>query len=60
MTLSGTVNSREEKRRAEDLSERVSGVKDVSNNLRVVNERSQSEGTTQGRQSTPGQQGSKH
>lgn len=35
VTLSGTVSSREEKRRAEDLVERVSGVKDVNNNLRV-------------------------
>jgi hypothetical protein len=38
VTLSGTVNSREEKRRAEDLIERLSGVKDVHNTLRVVNE----------------------
>ncbi|MGE0724770.1 MAG: BON domain-containing protein [Alphaproteobacteria bacterium] len=35
VTLSGTVNSREEKRRAEDLAEDVSGVKHVQNNLRV-------------------------
>jgi osmotically-inducible protein OsmY len=38
VTLSGSVNSREEKRRAEDLIERLSGVKDVHNTLRVVNE----------------------
>ena len=36
VTLSGSVNSREEKRRAEDLIERLSGVKDVTNNLRVT------------------------
>ena len=33
--LSGTVTSREEKRRAEDLAERVPGVKDVKNSVRV-------------------------
>lgn len=35
VTLSGSVSSREDKRRAEDLAERVSGVKDVHNTLRV-------------------------
>jgi hypothetical protein len=35
VTLSGSVSSREEKRRAEDLIERISGVKDVNNSLRV-------------------------
>jgi osmotically-inducible protein OsmY len=35
VTLTGTVNSREEKRRAEDLIEQLSGVKDVHNTLRV-------------------------
>jgi len=38
VTLSGGVNSRAEKRRAEDLIEDLSGVKDVHNRLRVVNE----------------------
>jgi osmotically-inducible protein OsmY len=33
--LAGTVNSREDKRRAEDVAEAVSGVKNVQNNLRV-------------------------
>ena len=33
--LSGTVNSREEKRRAEDIADDVSGVQHVQNNLRV-------------------------
>jgi osmotically-inducible protein OsmY len=35
VTLSGTVDSREAKRRAEDIAERVSGVKHVQNNVRV-------------------------
>jgi osmotically-inducible protein OsmY len=35
VTLTGRVNSREEKRRAEDIAEAVSGVTDVSNQLRV-------------------------
>jgi osmotically-inducible protein OsmY len=35
VTLSGTVSGRSEKRRAEDLAELVSGVKDVNNQLRV-------------------------
>jgi len=36
VTLSGTVASRFEKRHAEDLAERVSGVTHVQNNLRVA------------------------
>ena len=36
--LSGTVTSREQKRRAEDVAERISGVKDVTNQLRVSRE----------------------
>lgn len=35
VTLTGTVESRDEKRRAEDCAEAVSGVKNVQNNLRV-------------------------
>src|SRR5262249_24206887 len=35
VTLTGTVNTREDKRRAEDLAEQVSGVKHLQNNLRV-------------------------
>jgi osmotically-inducible protein OsmY len=35
VTLSGTVNSRFEKRHAEDVAESVSGVAHVQNNLRV-------------------------
>jgi osmotically-inducible protein OsmY len=36
VTLSGTVDSRRAKRRAEDLADDVTGVKHVQNNLRVV------------------------
>lgn len=35
ITLTGTVDSREARRRAEDLIDRMSGVKHVQNNLRV-------------------------
>ena len=35
VTLNGKVNSRNDKRRAEDLAEAVSGVKHLQNNLRV-------------------------
>lgn len=42
VTLDGTVPSREQKRRAEDCVDDLSGVKNVQNNLRVQ-ERSQSE-----------------
>lgn len=35
VTLTGTVDSRQAKRRAEDCAESVSGVKNVQNNLRV-------------------------
>lgn len=35
VTLSGTVDSREAKRRAEDLADNVSGVRHVQNNLRI-------------------------
>ena len=35
VTLSGTVKARQDKRRAEDLAESVSGVSHVQNNIRV-------------------------
>jgi hypothetical protein len=38
VTLSGTVMSRDQKRRAEDVAERISGVTDVANQLRVSRE----------------------
>lgn len=51
--LIGTVSSRHEKRRAEDLVEDVFGVKDVTNNLRVRREGEQPlPGTTTGLQGT--------
>jgi len=47
VTLTGSVNSREDRRRAEDLAEQVSGVKHVQNNLRVQQQGAgQSMGTT--------------
>lgn len=49
VTLTGTVTSREERRRAEECAERVSGVTHVQNNLRVPRG-----GTTLG-QTTPAQ-----
>lgn len=36
VTLTGSVTSREQKRRAEDVAERISGVRDVTNQLRVT------------------------
>jgi len=45
IVLTGSVNSREEKRRAEDIAERVSGVKNVENRLRVKN-REENDGAT--------------
>ena len=36
--LSGSVTSREQKRRAEDVAEQISGVRDVTNQLRVTRE----------------------
>jgi len=46
VTLSGTVNQREDRRRAEDLAEHVSGVKHVQNNLRVEPRQAASATTT--------------
>ena len=39
VTLTGTVKDRNQKRRAEDLAERVSGVKDVINALQIPGSR---------------------
>jgi osmotically-inducible protein OsmY len=38
VTLTGSVMSRDQKRRAEDVAERISGVRDVTNQLRVQRE----------------------
>lgn len=43
VTLNGTVDSRYSKHRAEDLTEDVTGVTHVQNNLRVVNEKTPQE-----------------
>ncbi|HYC29806.1 MAG TPA: BON domain-containing protein, partial [Chitinophagaceae bacterium] len=37
VVLTGTVENREAKRRAEDIAERISGVTNVQNNLKVKN-----------------------
>ena len=52
VTLTGTVNSREEKRRAEDLAEQVSGVRHVQNNLRVQQAGQTTFGSTTGAAAT--------
>ena len=44
VTLDGTVTSRQQKRRAEDCAEEVSGVTHVQNNLRVEHGRESDEG----------------
>jgi len=46
VTLTGQVRSRNDKRRAEDLAETVSGVKHVQNNLRVKDQSSSGESAT--------------
>jgi osmotically-inducible protein OsmY len=53
VTLSGTVDSRDAKRRAEDIAEQVSGVQHVQNNLRVQ----QSTGTAASAATTAGSVG---
>jgi len=53
VTLTGNVDSREDKRRAEDLVESISGVRNVQNNLRV-----QQQGQGQGAESQHGMSGS--
>lgn len=50
VTLSGTVEDRSEKRRAEDIADSVSGVKNVENRLRI----SQSERTPMEQGDSPG------
>lgn len=50
VTLSGTVSDRLAKRHAEDMIERVSGVKDVQNNIRA---KERDAGRSSGRQTSP-------
>jgi osmotically-inducible protein OsmY len=48
ITLNGTVSGRDQKRRAEDVVDHISGVKHVQNNLRVRNESGGSTGASSG------------
>ncbi|WP_034386337.1 BON domain-containing protein [Deinococcus sp. YIM 77859] len=50
VTLTGTVSDRQQKRRAEECAERVRGVKDVHNQLRVQQGGMERSGTTMGNQ----------
>lgn len=50
VTLSGLVDSRWAKRAAEDVAESVSGVKDVNNNLRVMQSWQEQQGQEQSQQ----------
>lgn len=54
VTLSGTVDSREAKRRAEDLIENISGVRECQNHLRI--KREQEAGSSGSTQQRTGQQ----
>lgn len=54
VVLSGTVSTRQDKRRAENLVEAVSGVKNVANNLRVENWHGET-GLFEGMRTQPGQ-----
>ncbi len=61
VTLSGNVNAREDKRRAEDLIERISGVKDVHNTLRVSAEQRGGSSSAEGQSTgTSSSQTSRH
>jgi hypothetical protein len=54
VTLSGTVDSREARRRAEDVVEQVSGVRHVQNNLRVQQQTAGTTGTSTSAAGTSG------
>jgi hypothetical protein len=54
VTLSGTVDNRDAKRRAEDIAERVSGVKHVQNNIRVQQQTAGATSTGSATSSTAG------
>lgn len=57
VTLTGTVSQRNEKRRAEDLAEEVSGVKNVENRIRVASSVGPGIVSDSGRDSTTGSAG---
>ena len=54
VTLSGSVTSREQKRHAEDIAERIGGVKDVTNQLRVTRDGGHNWAPDSSRASGPG------
>jgi hypothetical protein len=54
VTLSGLVNSRDQKRRAEDIAERIGGVRDVTNQLRVTRDAGHNWAPDSSRASGPG------
>ena len=62
VTLSGTVDARETRRRAEDIAEAVSGVNHVQNNLRVggANARTEPAAQTYGSYATGAHQGGQY
>jgi osmotically-inducible protein OsmY len=63
VTLNGTVNSREEKRAAEDLAERSPGVREVQNHLRInqkMSSGSRQESTSKSSDSTSSQSKSRN
>jgi osmotically-inducible protein OsmY len=49
VTLTGTVATREQKRRAEDIAERTSGVNEVTNQIRVARDDQSTRGTSAAR-----------
>jgi hypothetical protein len=48
VTLAGTVEARNDKRRAEDLIDNISGVREIHNQLRVQFSQNASEGASAG------------
>ncbi|HYE85999.1 MAG TPA: BON domain-containing protein [Vicinamibacterales bacterium] len=54
VTLTGSVPDREQKRRAEDVAERISGVRDVTNQLRVTRDAGHNWASDSSRASGPG------
>jgi hypothetical protein len=54
VTLSGSVASRDQKRRAEDIAEAIGGVKDVTNQLRVARDGGHNWASDSSRASGPG------
>jgi hypothetical protein len=62
VTLSGTVDGRQAKRRAEDIIENVSGVREVHNQLRVQpgqDRSAQEQGSQNKEYASPGRRSSK-